>query len=244
MPSFTRGDVSLHYTVTGDPDGPPVLLIAPGGLRSAIDFWRGKPWDPMVRLPDYRVIAMDQRNAGASIAPITARDGWHSYTGDQLALLDHLGVHQVHLVGMCIGGPYIMGLIRAAPERVRSAVMLQPIGLEDNRAAFFDLFDQWAASIAADHPEATDEVWAAFRQAMFGGEFLFNASREHVTACQTPILLLMGDDLYHPESISREFASLAPRVTFVQSWKGADRREHTNRLVRDFLALHTRDSLG
>ena len=35
-----------------------------------------------------------------------------------------------------IGGPYIMGLIRHAPARIASAVMMQPIGLDGNRDAF------------------------------------------------------------------------------------------------------------
>ena len=38
-----------------------------------------------------------------------------------LALLDHLGIDRFHVAGMCIGGPYIMGLIQAAPQRVFEA---------------------------------------------------------------------------------------------------------------------------
>ena len=39
----------------------------------------------------YRVMAMDQRNAGRSRSAIAADHGWHTYAADHLALMDHLG---------------------------------------------------------------------------------------------------------------------------------------------------------
>ena len=39
------------------------------------------------------------------------------------------------------------------------------------------------------------------------------------TAIETPLLVAMGDDLYHPESTSRTIAAHAPNVTFVEEWK-------------------------
>ena len=108
MPIFTRGDISLYYEEQGK--GFPLLMIAPGGMRSAVSFWEKAPWNPIPRLAaHYRVIAMDQRNAGQSKSPIRATDGWHAYTEDQIALLDHLGVSRFHVAGMCIGGSYVMG---------------------------------------------------------------------------------------------------------------------------------------
>ena len=43
MAVFEQGEVSLHYEIYGD--GFPVLLFAPGGMRSAISFWRSAEWD-------------------------------------------------------------------------------------------------------------------------------------------------------------------------------------------------------
>ncbi len=86
MPFFERDNVKLYYEEHGE--GFPVLLIAPGGMRSAVPFWYNTPWNPIEQLsPHYRVIAMDQRNAGQSVGPISASDSWHTFTGDQLALL-------------------------------------------------------------------------------------------------------------------------------------------------------------
>lgn len=238
MPLFERGEVAIHYEVDGD--GFPVLLIAPGGLRSAATVWERAPWNPRARLSgDFQVIAMDQRNAGASRGPIGETDGWSTYTGDQVALIDHLAIDRFHVVGMCIGGSYIMGLIRALPDRVQSAVMLQPIGLDGNRDAFYALFDAWAVELGPSHPEADGGAWASFREAMFGGDFMFNTSRDDVAACSTPLLVMMGDDLYHPQSISRAIAELAPNVTFVEQWKEASQLGATDEAIKRFLAANT-----
>lgn len=240
MPTFDLDSLKLYFETSGDPDGAPVLLLAPGGMRSTLQRWpQVIPWDPIAHLRTYRVIAMDQRNAGQSVAPVSADDGWDTYTRDQIALLDHLGVEQVHLVGMCIGGPFIMGLIRHAPDRVRSAVMFQPIGLDNNRHTFYQLFDNWAKEIGANHPEAGPADWAAFRHNMFGGDFLFNASRDAVASCQTPFLLFQGQDIYHPPSISDAFAELAPTVEYVTAWKAPEHREAVDHRIQTFLDAHT-----
>ena len=239
MAQFTDGDVSIHYDLEGNPDGDPVLLIAPGGMRSANDVWNGVVWNPRVRLAaDHRLIGMDQRNAGRSTAPVSGDDGWPTYRGDQLGLLDHLGIERCHLVGMCIGGPYIVGLLRAAPERFASAVLLQPVGIEGNRPAFYEMFDQWAADLAPDHPEATSEDWRSFRSNMWDGDFVLTATPEELRAVTTPMLVLMGNDLYHPESISRRVAELAPDAVLVERWKEEPDLTAADTAIVEFLARH------
>ena len=48
MPVFERAGVSLYYEEYGS--GYPLLLFAPGGMRSSIDFWRHSPFDPTAEL--------------------------------------------------------------------------------------------------------------------------------------------------------------------------------------------------
>ena len=67
------------------------------------------------------------------------------------------------------------------------------------------------------------------------GDFLFNVSREFVAACQTPLLVLLGTDLYHPESISREIASLAPNATLFEDWKEPQYHKPQRKPSRSFL---------
>lgn len=240
MAFLDHGDARIHYEVSGSDNGFPVLTIAPGGMRSEIAMWSGKPWNPLVALPtDYAVIAMDQRNAGSSTAPVAADDGWGTYTDDQIAVLDHLGIESCHVVGMCIGGPYIAGLLQKAPERVVSAVMLQPVGVDGNREAFVEMFDGWAAEKAPEHPEADEATWASFRSNMWDGDFVLTASRDEVATWDTPLLILMGDDRHHPQSTSREIARLAPNATLVERWKDDDVLADTDATITSFLARHT-----
>ena len=238
MPIFKRDDIELYYEEHGE--GFPVLLIAPGGMRSAVPFWEHTPWNPIQHLaPSYRVIAMDQRNAGRSVAPVRATDSWHVYTADQLALLDYLGVDRCHVAGMCIGGPYIMGLIQAAPQRVSSAVVFQTIGLDNNRQAFFEMFDSWAQELKPRRPEVREEAWETFKHSMYDGEFLFNVSREFVSRCHTPLLVLLGNDLHHPQATSRELAALAPNATLIEHWKEPEHHAAAMQAVESFLVEHT-----
>jgi pimeloyl-ACP methyl ester carboxylesterase len=239
MPTFRRGGVSLYYETSGA--GFPVLLFAPGGMRSSIEFWQRSPWNPIEALsPRFRVIAMDQRNAGRSTAPVTANDGWHSYAQDHVALLDHLGIERCHVLGGCIGGPYCLGVIAAAPERVCAAVLQQPIGFDgDNRQAFYDMFDGWANELRLKRPDVDPATWNVFRDRMYGGDFVFNVGRDFVRNCATPLLVLLGNDRYHPAMTSREIVELAPNAELVERWKEPDVIEQTIARVQSFLAQHT-----
>lgn len=238
MPFFERDDTRIYYEIHGD--GPPVLALAPGGMQSSIPIWGGVSYNAVERLAsNYQVIVMDQRNAGQSTAPIKGGDGWREYTADQIALLDHLGVERFHAAGMCIGGSFIMGLAEAVPERLASAVMLQTIGYDDNRETFFELFDSWSAGVKPAHPSVGEDEWAKFRSTMFGGDFLFNVSEDVVARCQIPLLVLMGEDVYHPEATSRRVAELAPHATLIERWKeGADAMA-ASAAIDAFLAVHS-----
>ena len=235
MPTFKHGDVSLYYEEYGS--GYPLLLFAPGGMRSSIEFWSKSPFDPTKEFAsDFRVIAMDQRNAGKSSAPINAIDGWETYTADHLALLDHLGIKQCHVMGGCIGSSYCLGLIKAAPERVSAAVLQNPIGLSPrNREMFNAMFDGWAEALNKERPRLDAAGLREFRDRMYGTDFVFNVSREFVRSCKTPMLILCGSDDYHPTATSKEIAALAPNAQLVENWKTPDVVGATVKRVREFL---------
>ncbi|MDA0956978.1 MAG: alpha/beta hydrolase [Proteobacteria bacterium] len=217
MGHFQAGDVTLHYEIYGE--GTPVLLFAPGGMRSAISFWDSSPWNPITALAsDFQVIAMDQRNAGTSLAPIEADHNWDTYTDDHLALLDHLQVERCHILGGCIGGAFAFNLLKRAPERVIAAVIQQSIGLDNNRQAFYDMFDGWASEQQLNQPPLTKAILRQFRSNLYDQDFVFSATEAEVLSCQHPLLVLMGQDLYHPESISRGI-SAAPQAVLIEDWK-------------------------
>jgi|TARA_B110000438_G_scaffold234092_1_gene230390 pimeloyl-ACP methyl ester carboxylesterase len=234
MASFQTNDAEIHYDEYGT--GFPILLIAPGGMKSEASFWNSTPWNPISQLSEkFRVIAMDQRNAGRSTGAITADDGWQTYTNDQLALCDHLGIDRFIVAGMCIGGPYAMGLIESAPERVAAGVLFQTIGLSENRHAFYDMFDSWADELRPMRSEVTEDAWHQFKMNMYGGDnFLFNVDENFVRSVQTPLLLLEGNDLYHPSVSSLAVNDLAQNTTLIRQWQRGTAMEEAAKQFENF----------
>jgi pimeloyl-ACP methyl ester carboxylesterase len=239
----------IHYEVHGR--GYPVLLFAPGFLSSRIERWRTNPakpgvpqdWlDPIAELSDaFQLIALDVRNAGRSRATIGESDDWTSYTADAMALLEHLGVSQCHVMGACIGVSFALALAEARPGLVTSLVLQNPIGLSsENRAALDHEFDLWAGEVG-DWPNIERGALPAFGKRMFGGDFIFSVTREFVRGCNIPMLLMPGDDLVHPAVVSDELAR-APHVEIVKPWKGPAHRAHAMQRVREFLIQHTPSS--
>lgn len=236
MPYMKRGDVSIYYEEFGS--GYPVLLFAPGSLLSHIEDWKHAPFDPTVVLADeFRPIAMDQRNAGRSWAPIGPDDSWHGYTADHVALLDHLGIERCHLLGQCIGGPFIMGLIQAAPERVSAAVLVQPSGRIGPYTGRPGLFDRWREGLT-NHPEATPEALDRFKLNLYTPDLVHTVTRDFVRSCQTPLLVLPGNDEAHPYEVGEEIARLAPNAEFIPEWKSGPALEAAIQRIREFLRAH------
>jgi pimeloyl-ACP methyl ester carboxylesterase len=239
VPTLENGPVTLHYEVQGD--GPPLLLLAPGGLRaSRAETWSRAPWNPVEALSDrYRVVAMDQRNTGTSFGPITSDDGWATYAGDQLAVMDHLGFERFGVVGMCIGGGFIVRLIAEAPDRIDAAVLMQPIGQVANRDEFRAIFDDWRSDIAADHPEATDADWDGCWSNLFGNDnLMWTVPDSQLPTLDTSMLVLRGDDVYHPKEASEQLAAAAPNATLIEHWKDPADQPAARAAVDDFLAAH------
>lgn len=242
MPTFQHHGATIYYEEFGQ--GFPILTFAPAGLQSIIDVWHGPsaPINPITEFAgSFRVIAMDQRNAGGkSHAPITAQDGWHTYAADHIALLDHLRIDRCHLYGQCIGGSFIMSLLKAQPQRIAGAVLAQPIGrvgpMKPGRAA---RFDTWAKSLGDSHPEATEPVLDAFYQNLYAPGFVYSVDRAFVSSCRTPCLVLAGNDEAHPYPISEEVAKLLPNAEFVQEWKTGEALVAAKARVKEFLARHT-----
>ena len=242
MPILEVPGGRIHYEVRGR--GYPVLLFAPGFLSSRIERWRSNParpgvaqdWiDPMTALEsDFRLIALDVRNAGSSRVVLGADDNWTSYTGDHLALLAHLGVERCHVMGACIGVSFALALSKACPRMVTAMVLQNPIGIgAGNRAAIDGEFDKWANDVRA-WPEIDARLLDGFHQRMFGGDFIFSVTRDFVRRCNIPILLMPGDDAVHAADVSAELA-LAPHVEVMAPWKGAAYRDEAMRRIRAFL---------
>ncbi|HEX3881310.1 MAG TPA: alpha/beta hydrolase [Stellaceae bacterium] len=225
MPMFEKGDVRIHYEEAGS--GPPLLVIPGGGLNSTVKGLETHPFNPLVELKSgYRVIAADLRNAngGQSSGPLSIDRPWDSYTDDHLGLMDHLGVNEFMVLGLCIGGPFIWNLIKRAPNRIVAGVLAQPSGF---RPAMPDLFYQnnikgWGPGLCERRSDISMEQVGAFLDSMYTNraDFVFTVSRDFVRSCRTPILVLPDDVPAHPYAVAMETVHLAPNAQVsLYPWK-------------------------
>ncbi len=249
MPVLKLDDAEIRYDITGPANGYPVLLFAPGGMRSNMGMWHapkeGPPrvwndWTEVLAAAGYRVIAMDQRNAGDSRGAIAADHGWHTYTSDQLALLDHLGIRKCHTLGGCIGSSYCLKMAETASGRVSAQVLQNPIGLNPEFPTHFpDGFAEWSKEQRAARPDLDMDAVAAFGRNMWAGDFVFAVTRDFVKRCQMPSLVLPGDDKPHPTAIGLEVAETLPHAEMLRDWKGPAHLAAQRERVVGFLKAHT-----
>jgi pimeloyl-ACP methyl ester carboxylesterase len=249
MPVLKRPEAEIYYEVHGK--GFPLLIFAPGGLRSQLAFWRHSPADPSKPAPWlnpekdlgdlFTVVAMDQRNAGRSTATVKPTDGWQTFAEDHLALMDHLGHARFHTMGGCIGASYCLKLAEMAPERVTACVLQNPIGLHDNQKTWDDGIETFIKHVRGRDPSIAEATIRAFGKNMFGStDFVFSVSRDFVKRCKTPLLLQHGNDGPHPRATSDEIEALAPKgIELQRDWKGPEFLAESIKRVRAFLQANT-----
>jgi len=248
MPLMQIDGGEIHYEEFGA--GYPVLSFAPGSLNSRIEFWHASPrnpdkpapwFDPTVDLaPHFRVIAADQRNAGRSRARLSAGDDWHTYAGDHVALLDHLAIERCHVLGACIGASFCLKLCELAPDRIASAVLLQPIGRVPENIAYTqrELENTWLPGMRKTNPDLDLAALRDLGSRMFDQEFVHSVTREFVASCAIPMLIMPGSDMAHPTAVAEELMRLAPRAEYLKHWK-SEGRAYAAACARDFLLRNT-----
>jgi len=242
---FEKGPVRIHYQESGR--GFPLLLIAGGGLNSAITGLKN-PFDCFGEFQgEYRCVAADLRNAntGQSSGPVDVDRPWDSHADDQLALMDHLRIDKFAVMGFCIGGPFIWSLLKRAPNRIAAAVVAQPVGwrpeMRDRKyqGAFWA---NWGALLTAKRPEISLQTTDQFVTRMFetNADFVFTVTRDFVRGCQNPVLIMPDDVPAHPYAVAMECAMLAPKAEVSMfPWKEPKERiPLAVRQVHSFLRAH------
>ena len=247
MPMLKRPDGEIYYEEFGN--GFPVLLFAPGGLRSRLANWHHTPggpqrpscdWTQVLADAGYHVIAMDQRNAGRSRTAIEADHGWHTYAADHMALMDHVGADRFHVLGGCIGGSFCLKAAEVAPSRVVSAVVQNPIGVHPEFPEYFpESHAEWIKEKRAERPELDEAKMVAFGKNMWDHEFVFCVDKNFVRNCPVPTILLPGTDKPHPAATSDELERLLPGVEVIRDWRGPEHMDAQRERVVAFLNKHT-----
>ncbi len=237
MPYMNYADVTIHYEEYGS--GYPVLLFAPGSLNSSILAWSKLAHiNPIAEFADeFRIIAMDQRNAGESFAPMTMQDSWGHYTRDHIALLDHLGIERCHVVGQCIGAPMCFSLMQAQPERVSAAVMIQPSGRMGPFPGPSIYFEKWANGLK-NHPEVTPELIRQFALNLYTPDFVWSVTRDFVRDSTIPVMVMRGNDPYHPADVSALIVELTQNVEDLKDWEEGAARDAAIVKMRAFMQWH------
>ena len=127
--------VAVSYSVDGPADAPVVVL------SNSLGATRGM-WDPQVPplAERYRVVTYDTRGHGASPAP-AGPYSLDDLVDDLVALLDEVGAHRAHVVGLSLGGMIAMRMAAREPDRVDRLVLMctsaktDPQGFLDRAAA-------------------------------------------------------------------------------------------------------------
>lgn len=138
MPFFTVDGQALHYIDQGS--GPAVLL-------AGSYLWDQAMWAPQIAAlsPHYRVIALDLWGHGESGRLPEGTASLDDIARQAQALLDHLDIDQVTLVGLSVGGMWGVRLALAAPQRINGLVLMDTyVGVEPEptRQYYFSLFKQ------------------------------------------------------------------------------------------------------
>ena len=158
MPDVMRPDgTTIHYEVFGS--GFPLLLLAPGGVNSQIEFWQRSIINPIESFADeFMVIGMDQRHCGRSKTGLTPFS-YDEAMQDQIAVLNDLGLARAHVMGGCIGCAYALRLADQAPARIAGAVMQDPVGLDQTNSleTFYAMFNPTIRLARAEGLEAVIE---------------------------------------------------------------------------------------
>jgi 3-oxoadipate enol-lactonase len=118
VPSLPINDVSLHYEITGQDKGQPLVFIH--GLGSSTRDWESQ-------VPEfsrsYEVITFDLRGHGQSDKPVEPYT-IPMFAADTADLLSALGVETAHLVGVSLGGGVAFQLAIDYPQLVKTMTIV------------------------------------------------------------------------------------------------------------------------
>lgn len=190
--------IEMYYATFGA--GDPVLLIH-GGLGHA-DLWAGQVAD-LAR--DHLVIVADSRGHGRSTRSAEPF-GYGLMAADYVALLDHLNIDAVDLVGWSDGGIIGLSIAMDHPERLHrlfahaaniTTAGVDPSVAED--AVFADYIGRMAADYARLSPTPDQfEPFVAQISEMWATQP--NWTDAQVGAITVPVAVVLGE---HDEAITR-----------------------------------------
>ena len=118
MPRAKINGVQIHYTDEGE--GPETVVFSHGLL------WSHQMFRPQIDAlkTQYRCVAWDHRGQGQSQMPDSKIHTIEENYEDAVALLEQLGLRQVHFVGLSMGGFVGIRIGARRPDLVRSLTLI------------------------------------------------------------------------------------------------------------------------
>jgi pimeloyl-ACP methyl ester carboxylesterase len=117
-----------HYELGGPAGGPVVLLIS--GFSTPYNIW-DPTFDGLTKA-GFRVVRYDLYGRGFSDRPVAEYDG-NFFDRQALDLVDALGIQQVDVGGISMGGPIAVTFAVRHPNRVRKVMLFDPGYFTGNR---------------------------------------------------------------------------------------------------------------
>jgi len=159
MPRFRHAPVDIAYLDEGE--GEPVILVHGFASNKEVN-WVGPGWVATLTRAGRRVIALDNRGHGDSTRLYRSEDYHTDLMADDVrALIDHLGLARVDLLGYSMGARICAFVTVRHPDRVRSLILG---GLGVRLVDGVGLSDDIALALEAPSPDAvTDPIGRRFR---------------------------------------------------------------------------------
>ena len=202
MQSFQHDGVEIAFLDEGE--GEPIVLVH-GFASTAHVNWVYPGWVPRLTKAGRRVIALDNRGHGSS-SKLYDPAAYHSVqmAEDVGALLDHLDLPGVDMMGYSMGARITAFFARAHPTRVRRAVfgglgihLVDGVGLPESIAealeapSLADVRDPAGRTFRA-FAEQTKSDLRALAACIRGSRQTL--TREEVAAIRTPVLVAVGTE--------------------------------------------------
>ncbi len=119
---FSANGLKHHYWSCGNVEGPVVVMLH--GIRSYANTWLAVAEKLSA---NYHLVALDLRGRGDSEWSADEKYFYPDYVADMEALIDHLDVGNVILLGHSLGGQNAFVYTAKHPEKVR-ALLVEDIG--------------------------------------------------------------------------------------------------------------------
>ncbi|MDH4556892.1 alpha/beta fold hydrolase [Pseudomonas sp. BN417] len=258
MSYFENDGCQLHYEDFGH--GMPVVLVH--GLGSSTRDWE---YQIPALAAHYRVVALDVRGHGRSDKP-RERYSIAAFADDVVALIEHLGLIDVHLVGISMGGMIGFQLGVDRPDLLRSLTIVNsgPEVIPRAPREFLEIAKRWSLSrllsletiakglgrllfplpeqadlrrkIEERWPQNDKRAYLASLDAIIGW-----GVRERVARITCPTLVITADHDYTPVALKRVYVNEMPdaRLVIIENSRHAtplDQPERFNTTLLDFLA--------